>query len=82
MKTRKCNCEYCKLSRILQRAIKKLTPAENKAIDTIWEHMEGAEFDIDWLNAEAKDGEPISVGGRIYVPKETFLDDNPLKFVH
>lgn len=69
MVRRRCSCQLCRLSRCLNRIARKCTAAEKAAIDAIWERMEGAETDWDWLNAKAQDGEPIELGGRIYVPK-------------
>lgn len=67
---RRCACKPGHLSRCLTRIARKCTAAETAALDMLWERMEAAETDWDWLNAKAQDGEPIELGGRIYVPKQ------------
>jgi len=65
---RRCSCKLCRLSRCLSRIAKKCTASEKAALEVLWERMECAETDWDWLNGRAQDGETLELGGRIYHP--------------
>ena len=66
---RRCSCKLCRLSKALTRISARCSPSEKAALEILWERMEGAETNWDWLCAKAQDGEPIELGGRIYVQK-------------
>jgi hypothetical protein len=66
---KKCSCNLCKLiERLNNHVLPKLDEDGKAVVDEIFSRMEAAEMDYQWNECKGKDGEPIKVGGRWYVP--------------
>ena len=63
-----CRCDLCRLGRCLARIAKKCNASERAALNALWDRMEAAEMDMDWLIVRAQAGAPLEIGGRIYKP--------------
>ena len=51
---RRCNCETCRLSRCLTRIVKKCTQREKAALEVVWNRMECAETELEWIKSKSK----------------------------
>lgn len=68
-KHKKCSCELCLLiDRMMDHVLPKLDEKGKAVVEEIFSRMETAEMDIQWNGAKAKDGEPLNIGGRWYIP--------------
>lgn len=48
-KMKRCHCALCKRSTIIQRILKKLSKKDADDLMKIFEDLECAEFDLDWI---------------------------------
>lgn len=51
----KCQCDYCLLSRRIQKYFPDMSPDQRAVIDELWSRMECAELDLNVIQAK-KDG--------------------------
>ena len=63
-----CDCELCRMARVLDRLAAKATRSEKAVLNIMWERMEGAETKLELLDIAAEMGEDVCIGGIMYRP--------------